>query len=215
MHTKEFFRNKHYTDIPVASKDRRCTLRASILSIILCSLLLIGCAGNIVNLSYPPLQKAAAPGAAKNISVCVVDFANKRQESAAIGKRLNDDPILPRTPVERWLATGLALELENAGYTVIMAETLPAALMRGADYIVAGEVEEVWLAEVSYTRFTGTIRASISLLDGKGDHITRNAYNSVYSKTILPIYGVPQSLLDEALAEMLLPAVRLLAKTMQ
>lgn len=186
----------------------------SVLLVLLCSLLLTGCAGNIVNLSYPPLQKTASPVAEKNISVCIVDFENKRG-NGAIGKRLNDDPILPRTPVERWLATGLAIELQNAGYAITMAETLPAALMRGTDYIVAGEAEEVRLTESSYTRYTGTIRASISLLDGKGNHITRNAYNSVYSKAVLPIYGVPQSLLDEALAEMLFPAVRLLVKTMQ
>lgn len=214
MYTKDLIRSKFRPKRDFIEKDLKCVLRLSFPVILLFSLLFAGCAGNIINLSYPSLQKTDSPVALKTSTVCIVDFTNKRGRTA-IGKRLNGEELLPRIQVERWLATGLAMELQNAGYTTVMAETLSAALAMNADYIVLGEDEEVWLAETSLTRYTGIIRASISLLDGKGAHITRNGYNSVYSKTVLPVYGVPQTLLDEALAEMLRPAALLLTKTMQ
>ena len=188
--------------------------RLLIPGLILCFFLLSGCAGNVINLSYPPMQQDIPSTAKKGITVCVVDFENKRP-AYPIGERQDGSPILPRVPVERWLATGVAEELKRGGYTVLMAETLPDALDKGSDYIITGEADEVWLAETSLTRYTGTIRASITLLDGAGSHITKNGYNSVYSKGILPVYGVPQTLLNDALAEMLQPAARLLFKTMQ
>ena len=179
-------------------------------------LLSTGCAPqNIIRLSYPssPMEENAQPSS-RNKAVCVVDFENKR-ERAAIGERLSGEKLLPRTPVDRWLAGSLAEELKRAGYTVAIAETLENALSQSPDFIIIGESEEVWLAETSITRFTGSIRASIALLDGTGRDITKNSYNSVYSKTVLPIYGVPQTLLNEALAEMLQPASRLLVQMMQ
>lgn len=182
--------------------------------LLLISLLLTGCAGNIIHLSYPTLQAPASSGPEKDISVCVIDFTNKRN-AGVIGERLSGEKILPRTPVERWLATSLAEELKRAGYRVSTAETLAAALAAQPDYIVSGDAEEVWLAETSFTRYTGTIRTSITLLDGRGDHLTSNAYNCIYSKTVLPIYGVPQTLLADALQEMLLPAVKLLHSVMR
>ena len=184
------------------------------LTISLFSLLLLGCASNIVSLSYPSLQPTDIPYPSRAISVCVVDFTNKRPE-AAIGKRQNGEKLLPRTPVERWLATGLAIELQQAGFHMMMAETEAEAIAMNADYLVTGESEEVWLTETSITRYTGIIRSSISLHDGKGTHITRNAYNSVYSKTVLPLYATPQTLLDDALVEMLQPVVALLRAIMQ
>ena len=202
-----------YGRITVAANSETKTIPLFLLLIITLSLLLSGCAGNIIALSYPSAQHAP-PAISRGISVCIVDFADKRPDSA-IGKRQNGEKLLPRTPVERWLATGLALELQRAGFNTMMAETVHEALAMNADYIVTGDSEEVCLTETSITRYTGIIRASISLLDGRGTHITRNAYNSVYSKTVLPIYGVPQTLLDDALAEMLQPAVALLIKTMQ
>lgn len=160
------------------------------------------------------MRRDDPPVTEKKITVCIVDFENKRP-GLAIGERQDGTPILPRVPVERWIATGIAKELAYGGYTVLMAETLPEALTKGTEYIITGEAEEVWLAETSLTRYTGIIRASIALLDGTGSRITKNGYSSVYSKGILPVYGVPQTLLNEALAEMLQPATRLLFKTMQ
>lgn len=191
--------------------DSRNIIFAAFLLILL---LLSGCASNVIYLSYPELKTPASFDSRKNISVCVTDFTNKR-DTGVIGERLNGEVILPRIPVERWLATSLAVELEHAGYRVSTAETLAEALTGKTDYIITGESEGVWLAETSLTRYTGTIRTSITLLDGQGGHITTNAYNCIYSKTVLPIYGVPQTLLAEALQEMLSPAVKLLGSAMQ
>ncbi|CAK7071695.1 MAG: hypothetical protein DELT_01925 [Desulfovibrio sp.] len=178
------------------------------------ALMCFACAhGNVVHLSYPIAPEASAIPP-KNIRVCVVDFKNNRQ-SGAIGERLNGEKLMPRTPVERWLASALANELRYAGYQAVVTETYEEALESRPDYIVTGNAEEVWLSETSRTRYTGTVRARISLRDGKGGYITQNEYNSVYSKTSLPVYGVPQSLLGEALVEMLQPASRLLARIMQ
>lgn len=172
-----------------------------------------GCAQqNVIRLSYPAME--AAPQQRDGVTVCVVDFENKRSR-AAIGERLDGEKLLPRTPVERWLANSLAEEIRRAGYKTNVVETLEDALAQNPNFIVTGEAEEVWLAENSITRYTGSIRTSIALLDGKGHDITKNSYNSVYSKTVLPIYGVPQTLLSEALAEMLQPASRLLVHMMQ
>lgn len=176
--------------------------------------LVCGCAqSNIIQLAYPDRAATAAP-ASKKSRVCVVDFENKR-ESGAIGVRQSGKQLLPRTPVERWLASSMAEELVRAGYETVLAETMEDALAANADYIVEGEALEVWLAETSHTRFTGSVRLSIALFDGHGAYITKNSYSSVYSKTVLPIYGVPQTLLNEALAEILQPAVQLLSQVAQ
>ncbi|MDL2210824.1 hypothetical protein LJC26_08500 [Desulfovibrio sp. OttesenSCG-928-O18] len=173
-----------------------------------------GCAqNNIVHLSYPPAGGNAIQ-ASRQSRVCVVDFENLRNRYD-IGSRLDGTLILPRTAVERWLALGLAAELTRSGYTVVTAETLPEALATGADYIVTGESLEVRLAENSITRFTATVRTNITLMQGGGAPLTTNGYNSVFSRTIISINrSVPQTLLDEALAEMLHPATELLTKIM-
>lgn len=174
---------------------------------------LAGCAQNVVALSYPPPQQDVF-AAERHRSVCVVDFENKRGK-VAVGVRQNGDTLLPRTPVERWLAFCTAEEISRAGFPVIMAETLPEAIQAHPDYIILGEAEEVWLSESSFARYTGTVRTSISLLDGNGRHITKNSYSSVFSKTALPMSGVPKTLLDDALFEILQPAVTLLIPLMQ
>lgn len=214
MHTSKQYKNKFYTVFPFTKKDRVSFYPFPLFALLLCLFFLTGCAGNVVTLSYLSLQSTHSTPESTGIAVCIVDFENKRLKDS-IGKRLDDSPILPRTPVELWLAESLAQELRGFGYAVSVAETLPEALSTGAKYVITGDAEEVWLAETSLTRYTGTIRASISLLDGAGGHITRNAYTSVYSKPALPLYGIPQTLLDEALAEILHPAARLLSKTMQ
>jgi hypothetical protein len=186
--------------------------RFCIVFTVLCALFLAGCARNIVHLSYPSAGEQI-PAPTKKSRVCVVDFENLRDKNA-IGVRLNGETLLPRTLVERWLALGIAEELGRAGYAVSLAETTADALAEHPDYIVTGEAEEVWIAETSLTRFTGSIRARITLSQGNGLNTTSNSYNSVYSKAVLPVYGVPQTLLGEALSEMLRPAVRLLAQIM-
>lgn len=180
----------------------------------LCALLfLAGCAqNNVVRLASPGMNVSGA-AAPKESRVCVVDFTNKRG-THAVGELLNGEALLPRTPVERWLAESVAAALTDAGYAVSTAETMAEALAGNAEYIVTGEAEEVWLAESSLARYTGAVRASIALLDNQGAHITRNNYSSVYSQTTLPVYGVPQDLLADALAEMLRPAIRLLVTMM-
>ena len=182
--------------------------------VMLYAALLSGCANNVVNLSYPPLQGSAVPVTERSLTVCVVDFTNKRG-TGSIGNRQGGEIILPRTPVERWFASGMAAELRHAGFRVTMMETLEEALASGPDYIVIGEAEDVRLVENSLTRFTGHVRSSITLLDGLGGYVTRNAYSSIYSKAVLPIYGLPQTLLDDALVEMLQPATKLLIQKMQ
>lgn len=177
-------------------------------------LALAGCAQNIVSLSYPDSPGDTTFSGRPLVTVCVVDFENKREE-IAIGVRRNGDSLLPRTPVERWIAAGMAEEFRRLHFSVIMAETLEEALGSEADFIVCGEAEEVWLTETSFARYTGTVRTSISLLRGNGAHVTKNSYSSVFSKPVLPITGVPQTLLDEALFEMLQPAVTLLTSLMR
>lgn len=214
MHISNLYKNKFSDVFLFIKKDIARLYSFPLPALLLCLFFLSGCAGNVVALSYPPLQNPLSAPESSGITVCIVDFENKRAESI-IGRRQNGNAILPRTPVERWLAVSLAEELRGAGYAVSMAETLPEAMSKGVQYIIIGDAEEVWLTETSFARYTGTIRTSISLLDGAGCHITRNAYNSVYSKPVLPLYGVPRTLLDEALAEIFHPAARLLSKTMQ
>lgn len=167
---------------------------------------------NVVHLGYPEAEAPAQ--AAGKARVYIVDFDDKR-ENGAVGERLNGEKILPRTSVARWLAASLAEELRRAGYAAVVTESMEQAVGQRPDFIVTGEIEEVRLTETSITRYTGAIRASVTLRAGNGEIVTKNSYSSVYSKAVLPIYGVPQTLLDEALAEMLQPASRLLVRTMQ
>ena len=186
----------------------------SVLILLLCVFSLAGCTGNVVNISFPSLQEEPSPETARNILVCVVDFKNKRGVSA-VGKRKNGESLQPRMPVERWMMLGLARELIRSGFHVNTVETMDQALASGAKYIITGEAEEAWLEETSLTRYTASIRASLTLHGGTGVFITRNAYNSVYSTAFLPVYGPPQDLMDKAFLEMLHPAVRHLGTLMR
>lgn len=177
-------------------------------------LLLQGCAGNIVRLSYPAPANEAVDANKGTVTVCVVDFENRRDKST-IGESGNGRPILPRTGVERWMAEGLGKELKRAGYHVVMTETLEDALAASPAYIVTGEAEEVWMAESLFARYTATIRGTITLCDGKGEYITASGNSSVFSRSVLPFSGVPQTLLDDALYEMLQPVARMLTRSMQ
>ena len=180
----------------------------SFLFVFIIACTLTGCAQNIVALSYPSLPQSISTQQ-QNISVCIVDFENKRGKSA-IGVMQDGRELLPRTPVERWLASSIAEELKQKGFSISMAETLSEAIQAKPDYILFGEAEEVWICESSFARYTGTVRSSVSLLHGNGEHITKNSYSSVFSKTALPMSGIPKKLLDDALFEMFQPAVKLL-----
>ena len=184
---------------------------AALVCLVLC-FFLTACGGrSVVELTYP-LSPPAASDTRPNF--CVVDFENMRT-SHNLGTYRDGEVIRPRTPVERWLASAVAGELANKGFTAITVENFKQALDVRADYIITGDAEEIRIDHPSITRFASTLRMTLVLMDGRGRHVTANNYNGVFSQTVLPGTNVPRSLLSAALQEVLQPAVRHIIQTVQ
>ncbi len=173
---------------------------------LLLALFLSGCAQNVVSLNYPaPKDTVIAKAGAT--TVCVVEFADKR-DKMDIGQRRDGGSFQARNNVAAWVSRAMADELALTGLVVTYADTMAAAKASGPKYIVTGVINEIWLTENSLTGYSCSLRVTVSLLRSDGSHITKNNYQSMLSKTVIPTSDVPQTMLSEGLVDLLRPAAR-------
>ncbi len=183
------------------------------LLLLLLFILLPGCAQNVVHLVYPaPKESVAAKADAP--SVCVVTFEDRR-DKAELGLRRDGDKFQPRTNIADWMSRAMADELAQTGLTVTYADNLAQARASNPGYIVTGIIDEVWLTENSLTRYTSTMRVTLSVLHANGSYLTKTNYNSSFSQTVLPTSDAPQSTLSEGLVDLLRPAAQNIERSLK
>lgn len=176
------------------------------LLLVLLASVLAGCAQSIVHLVYSAPKETITPRAGAP-TVCVVAFEDRRGKDE-IGQRRDGGLFLAHADVTGWVSRAMADELARTGLTVTYTSDIGQAKASNPDYIVTGVIDEIWLTESSLTRYASSMRVTISLLRGNGSYITKNNYSSTFSKTVIPMSDVPQSMLSEGLIDLLRPAAR-------
>ena len=137
--------------------------------LILISVILCSCGpGNVVRLAPPPAIQASSLPAPTAPSITVVSFSDKRLDPEIVGKRRDGSAFTTSGDVPEWIARALADELARKGMRVTFASDTAQARSGNPDYMVTGEVEQVWLAEQSAVEITAQMRVKCSLANRKG-----------------------------------------------
>ena len=177
----------------------------SLLLLALSALLLAACGpGNTIRLQDP----APAPGVIPSpdaTTIAVVAFADKRENSSAIGERRDMSAFTTTDNVARWVSMALAEELRAAGYQVSYALSFDQAQHAVPDYLVQGSLLKAWLKEESATELHTDIKARFSLAN-KQKVVVRETVSANQQHTGLPS--------NTAAEELMTTTVQDLVKTM-
>ena len=95
-----------------------------------------------------------------------------------IGERKDGSVFTASSTIADWFSRSLADELGRQGVQVSFAPTLEQARAAKPDYIVTGDITDVWLQELSATRVQCTIKAKIALSNKKGVVYSENLSSS-------------------------------------
>ena len=147
-----------------------------------------GCAfGNRkVNLSYPPQRAATtsrpsdspAPSSTAEsgvVTVVLVDFLDQRPKKTTVGDihngfGMHTADVIAQNSVPEWVASGVALELQKAGFKVIRAHSIPTA---AESSVITGEVLTAYCA--SWTKYEGDVSFA-ARVEYKGKELLRKTY---------------------------------------
>jgi len=127
-------------------------------------------------------------------NIAVVQLKDARPNSY-IGVRRDNTPFIPNDAVPEWVARSLADALARQGLRVTYAQTLEAARAGGQpQYVVQGELQELWLRENSSTDMSASVKVFISLTGPKG-RLFNEGMTSSLSKQGLPSKAAAEELL--------------------
>ena len=142
--------------------------RVLTLVLTLATLTLLAACGpsNNVRLIYNTNTNAVLP-LPGSPSVAVVMFNDERTRQY-IGERKDGSVFTASSTIADWFSRSLADELGRQGVQVSFAPTLEQARAAKPDYIVTGDITDVWMQELSATRVQCTIKAKIALSNKKG-----------------------------------------------
>ena len=152
-----------------------------------------------VRLLYRPADAPQIP-ASTAPSISVVQLKDARPNSY-IGVRRDNTPFIPNGTVPDWMTKSLADELTRQGLRVTYAQTLEAARLAQPQYILTGELQEVWIRENSSTDVSASIRAFISVTGHKG-RLFNEGVTASLSKQGLPGSTVAEDLLYNTAQEL-------------
>jgi len=152
-----------------------------------------------VRLLYRPADAPQIP-APTAPSISVVQLKDVRSNSY-IGVRRDNTPFIPNGTVPDWVTRSLADELTRQGLRVTYAQTLEAARVAQPQYILTGELQEVWIRENSSTDMTANIQAFISVTGYRGKLVNEGVTSSL-SKQGLPGRTVAEDLLYNTVQEL-------------
>ena len=152
-----------------------------------------------VRLLYRPADAPQIP-ASTAPSIAVVQLKDARSNSY-IGVRRDNTPFIPNGTVPDWVTKSLADELTRQGLRVTYAQTLETARVAQPQYILTGELQEVWIRENSSTDISANIKAFISVTGHRGKLFSEGVTASL-SKQGLPGSAVAEELLFNTAQEL-------------
>lgn len=148
-----------------------------------------GCALSTRNatLIYPPTTRssgavavahAATPPTAKNITIALAPFEDRRKDTTTVGAVRNGfgmkmAPVKAANSVTDWVDYAVKVELANAGYAVI-----PRSEATDASVILAGSIDTVYAD--AYFEYGGKVSLLVTLTQG-GTDVLSQTYNGAGS----------------------------------
>lgn len=157
--------------------------------------------GNSVRLLPPPPIPASTIPAPNAPSITVVNFTDERIDPGAIGVRRDGSAFTTQENVPLWISRALADELARNGLRVTFANSTSQARSGSPDYLLTGQINEVWLKEVSATEMSVQMRVNASLASRKGK-IWSESCNSSQTKSNLPGTGSADNLLQDTMRDL-------------
>jgi len=155
--------------------------------------------GSTVRLLYRPADAPQIP-ASTAPSISVVQLKDARSNSY-IGVRRDNTPFIPNDAVPEWVTRSLADEFTRQGLRVTYAQNLEAARASQPQYILMGELHEVWIRESSRTDISASVKASISVTGHRGRLINESVTSSL-SRQGLPGSSAAEELLYNTVQEL-------------
>ena len=141
---------------------------SALLAFFCCALLCACGPGNTVRLLPSPPVSAESLPAPNAPSISVVSFTDRQADPEVIGKRRDGSAFTTNGDVAQWISRALADELARKGMRVTFALDAAQARSGNPDYLVTGQIEQVWLSESSSVQMGAQMRVQCSLANRKG-----------------------------------------------
>ena len=167
---------------------------------------------NTVRLLPPPPLDASVLPAPNAPSVSVVNFEDKRVDTSSVGVRRDGSAFTTSGDVAEWISRALADELARSGFQVTFAANVNQARSGNPDYLVTGQVDEVWLKENSSLEITSQMRVKCALANRKG-RLWSESCNASQSRSGLPSGSTADNLLLDTLRDLVKPMAQKIVQT--
>ena len=139
--------------------------------------------GSTVRLLHRPADALQIP-AATAPSLAVVQLKDVRSNSY-IGVRRDNSPFIPNGAVSDWMTRSLADAFTRQGLRVTYAQSLEAARASQPNYILTGELQEMWIRENSGTDISASVKAFIAVTGHKGRLINESVMAALSKQGLL------------------------------
>jgi hypothetical protein len=118
-----------------------------------------------------------------------------------IGTRHDNTPFIPNGSPPEWVTRSLADALVRQGMRVTYATDLETARASQPQYILTGELQEVWIRESSRLDRSASVKAFVSISGQKGKVLNEGVTASL-SRTGAPTGSAAEELLYNTLQEL-------------
>lgn len=170
--------------------------------------------GNTVRLLPPPPLQASNLPAPNAPSISIVNFKDERPDPHAVGARRDGSAFTTTGDVASWVSRALADELARKGFRVTYAMSTSQARSSSPDYLVTGQVEQVWLKEESATEYSAQMRVICTLANRKGK-LWSETCNSSQTRSGLPSGTFADDLLLDTLDNLIKPVAKKVLQTVE
>lgn len=187
----------------------------NVLFLVLLAFLATACGpANSVRLLPPPFQEGAVLPGPKAPRVTVVAFDDKRQDMTVIGSRRDNTAFVTNDSVTQWISKALADELARNGLQVSYSDSVNQARAGNPDYLVTGDVDQVWLREKSATDLSTQMRVNYSVAN-RQSRIYKETLNASQSRTVMPTGSAADTIMLDTLRELIKPMAQKIVQAIE
>ena len=187
----------------------------NVLFLVLLAFLATACGpANSVRLLPPPFQEGAVLPGPKAPRVTVVAFDDKREDMTVIGSRRDNTAFVTNDSVTQWISKALADELARNGLQVSYSDSVNQARAGNPDYLVTGDVDQVWLREKSATDLSTQMRVNYSVAN-RQSRIYKETLNASQSRTVMPTGSAADTIMLDTLRELIKPMAQKIVQAIE
>lgn len=157
--------------------------------------------GNSVRLLAPPVEGQVAPPPPNAPRVTVIRFADKRKDKTVIGQRRDNSAFTTQDNVRTWVSRALADELVRHGMQISYANNTDKAIAADPDFLVLGDINEIWLRETSTTDLSLSMSVNYAV-HNRQKRVRREEITTTLSHSGLPSGSAADDLLREGVREL-------------